>query len=44
MPNYKHPDSGEVLNAESLAKLFESETVEKQFKAFFPILFTNEAK
>jgi hypothetical protein len=43
MPNFKHPDTGEVLNAESLASLLK-ESLEKQFKAFFPILFTNDAK
>jgi hypothetical protein len=43
-PNFKHPDTGAVLDAPSLAELFEKEPIEKQFKAFFPILFTNEAK
>ena len=43
-PTYKHPDTGEVLDADSLNNLFTKEPLEKQFKAFFPILFTNEAK
>lgn len=44
MPNYKHPDTGELLNADSLAQLFTKEPLEKQFKAFFPILFTDDAR
>ena len=29
MPNFKHPDTGEVLNADTLADLFANESIEK---------------
>ena len=34
-PHWKHPDSGEELNAESVTQLFKDGDLEKQFKVFF---------
>ena len=43
-PPYKHPDTGALLDAESLKDLIENQPLEKQFKAFFPVLYTDEAR
>jgi len=37
-PQYKHPDTGELLTAESVTELFNKAPLEKQFEAFFPNL------
>jgi len=37
-PAWKHPDTQEEFTAESVAQLFKSGDLEKQFKGFFPTL------
>jgi hypothetical protein len=42
LPEYKDPDTGETLTYDSLMEMFEKDPLSKQFRAFFPVMFTKE--
>ena len=39
-PEFKHPDTGLLLDYDSLIEMFEKEPLTQQFKTFFPAMFT----
>jgi len=41
-PDYKHPDTGEALNYDSLMEMIQKESLAQQYKTFFPAMFTKE--
>lgn len=44
LPEYKDPDSGEPLTYDSLMEMITNSPLSKQFRAFFPFMFTKDYK